>query len=82
MAELAAAGHTNREVAQALFLSVHTVEDNLGRIYRKLGIRSRTELAAKTRTWLSAHSTLTVLSMPAGDPATFLVSFFHPRLRC
>jgi DNA-binding NarL/FixJ family response regulator len=54
VAELAAAGHTNREIAQALFLSVHTVEDNLRRIYRKLGIRSRTELAAKTRTWLSA----------------------------
>jgi DNA-binding CsgD family transcriptional regulator len=42
----AAAGHTNREVAQALFVSVHTVEDNLRRIYRKLGVRSRTELAA------------------------------------
>jgi DNA-binding CsgD family transcriptional regulator len=50
VAELAAVGHTNREIAQALFLSVHTVEDNLRRIYRKLGIRSRTELAAKTRT--------------------------------
>jgi DNA-binding CsgD family transcriptional regulator len=50
VAELAAAGHTNREIAQALFLSVHTVEDNLRRIYRKLGIRSRTELAAKART--------------------------------
>jgi DNA-binding CsgD family transcriptional regulator len=50
VAELAAAGHTNREIAQALFLSVHTVEDNLRRIYRKLAIRSRTELAAKART--------------------------------
>jgi DNA-binding CsgD family transcriptional regulator len=47
VAELVAAGHTNREVAQALFVSVHTVEDNLRRIYRKLGVRSRTELAAK-----------------------------------
>ena len=46
VAELVAAGHTNREVAQALFVSVHTVEDNLRRIYRKLGVRSRTELAA------------------------------------
>ena len=53
VAELAAAGHTNREIAQALFLSVHTVEDNLRRIYHKLGIRSRTELASKTRTRLS-----------------------------
>ena len=46
VADLVATGHTNREVAQALFLSVHTVEDNLRRIYRKLGVRSRTELAA------------------------------------
>jgi DNA-binding CsgD family transcriptional regulator len=46
VADLVAAGHTNREAAQALFLSVHTVEDNLRRIYRKLGVRSRTELAA------------------------------------
>jgi DNA-binding CsgD family transcriptional regulator len=50
VAELAAAGHTNREIAQALFLSVHTVEHNLRRVYSKLGIRSRTELAAKSRT--------------------------------
>jgi DNA-binding CsgD family transcriptional regulator len=54
VAELAAAGHTNREIAQTLFLSVHTVEDNLRRVYSKLGIRSRTELAAKSRTLLPA----------------------------
>jgi DNA-binding CsgD family transcriptional regulator len=47
VAELVAAGGTNREVADALFVSVHTVEANLKRIYRKLGIRSRTELASK-----------------------------------
>ena len=47
VAELVAAGSTNREVADALFISVHTVEANLKRIYRKLGIRSRTELASK-----------------------------------
>jgi DNA-binding CsgD family transcriptional regulator len=46
VAELVAAGGTNREVADALFVSVHTVEANLKRIYRKLGIRSRTELAS------------------------------------
>jgi DNA-binding CsgD family transcriptional regulator len=38
-------GQTNREVADTLFMSVHTVEANLKRIYRKLGVRSRTELA-------------------------------------
>ena len=47
-----AAGRTNPEIAQAMFLSVHTVEDNLRRVYGKLGIRSRTELAAKSRTLL------------------------------
>jgi DNA-binding CsgD family transcriptional regulator len=47
VAELVAAGCTNREVATALFVSVHTVEDNLKRVYRKLGVRSRTELALR-----------------------------------
>ncbi len=43
--ELVAAGRTNRETAQRLFMSVATVEAHLTRIYRKLGIRSRSELA-------------------------------------
>jgi DNA-binding CsgD family transcriptional regulator len=42
---LVGAGKTNREVAAVLFMSVRTVESHLGRIYRKLGLRSRTELA-------------------------------------
>jgi len=46
VADLAAAGHTNRQVGQALFLSPRTVEANLARIYRKLGISSRAELGA------------------------------------
>jgi DNA-binding NarL/FixJ family response regulator len=45
VAELVAAGHTNREVAETLVLSVHTVEAALTQAYRKLGVRSRTELA-------------------------------------
>jgi DNA-binding CsgD family transcriptional regulator len=44
---LVASGSTNREVADALFVSVHTVEANLKRSYRQLGIRSRTELASR-----------------------------------
>jgi DNA-binding CsgD family transcriptional regulator len=47
VAALVAAGRTNTEVAAELFLSVHTVEKALTRIYAKLGIRSRTELALK-----------------------------------
>lgn len=46
VADLVGQGMTNREVAAALFMSEHTVRANLKRIYGKLGIRSRTELAA------------------------------------
>ena len=45
VADLVAAGRTNREVAEALFMSPHTVEAHLTRIYRSLGLRGRTELA-------------------------------------
>ncbi|WP_028936469.1 AAA family ATPase [Pseudonocardia spinosispora] len=44
VAELAATGMTNREVAAALFISPKTVEANIARAYRKLNIRSRAEL--------------------------------------
>jgi len=47
VAELAASGLTNREIATRMFVSHKTVEHNLTRVYRKLGIRSRTELAAR-----------------------------------
>jgi DNA-binding NarL/FixJ family response regulator len=45
VAALVAQGQTNREVAAQLFTTVGTVEQHLTRIYRKLGIRSRTQLA-------------------------------------
>ena len=45
IAELVAAGRTNREVAEALFMSPHTVEAHLTRIYRSLDIKGRTDLA-------------------------------------
>ncbi|MFC6155553.1 helix-turn-helix transcriptional regulator [Kribbella jiaozuonensis] len=45
VAELVAAGRSNHETAAELFMSVKTVEANLTRIYRKLAVRSRTELA-------------------------------------
>jgi DNA-binding CsgD family transcriptional regulator len=47
VAELAASGLTNREVAAKLFISPKTVEANLARVYRKLDIHSRAELGAR-----------------------------------
>ena len=49
VAHLVAAGRTNREIASALFVSVKAVEANLTRIYAKLDVRSRTELALRLR---------------------------------
>jgi len=44
IAELAAAGLTNPEIAARVFVSRKTVEANLARVYRKLGISSRAQL--------------------------------------
>jgi DNA-binding CsgD family transcriptional regulator len=47
VAILVAAGRTNREVAAQLFLGERTVAGHLTRVYTKLGVRSRTELARR-----------------------------------
>jgi DNA-binding CsgD family transcriptional regulator len=47
VARAVAAGATNREVAQALFLSVKTVEFHLANVFRKLDVRSRSELTLR-----------------------------------
>jgi DNA-binding CsgD family transcriptional regulator len=51
VAENAAMGATNNQIAAALFISPKTVEANLARVYRKLGISSRAELGA----WMAAE---------------------------
>ena len=55
IATLVAVGRTNEEVGDRLFLSPKTVEWTLTKIYRKLGVRSRTELAAKLASGVSLH---------------------------
>jgi DNA-binding CsgD family transcriptional regulator len=45
VAELAAAGHSNPEIAQALYVTRKTIETHLGRVYRKLDISGRGELS-------------------------------------
>ena len=49
VALLVSDGATNREAAATLFISPKTVEVHLTRIYRKLGVRSRTQLARELR---------------------------------
>ena len=45
--ELAAEGLSNKEIASALFVTVHTVEVHLSHAYGKLGVRSRAQLAGR-----------------------------------
>jgi DNA-binding CsgD family transcriptional regulator len=47
VAELAAAGMSSREIAAALFITAKTVDVNLYRVYRKLDIQSRSQLAGR-----------------------------------
>ena len=47
VASLVAAGHTNKEIAARLFLSERTVESHLSRIFAKLAVSSRSQLASE-----------------------------------
>ena len=59
VAELAAAGMTNREVAQVTYMSAKTVEAHLASVYRKLGIRSRAQLGARVAALAPADASRT-----------------------
>jgi len=47
VATLAAQGYSNREIADALVVTIKTVEWHLGHAYIKLGVKSRSELPGK-----------------------------------
>ena len=63
VAEMVAAGMTNRQAADRMFVSVKTIEANLSRVYRKLGIRSRADLVR-----LLVANSVTVVGVPAVKP--------------
>ena len=68
VAALVGGGATNREAAATLFVSLKTIEFHLGNVYRKLGVRSRTELAQRARSvrWLIALDLLTQFASSEG----------------
>ncbi|KOV99215.1 hypothetical protein ADK65_18515 [Streptomyces sp. NRRL B-1140] len=51
VADLAAAGLSNQQIAEALFVATRTVETHLTQTYRKLGVRNRKELAEQLPLW-------------------------------
>jgi DNA-binding CsgD family transcriptional regulator len=65
VATLIAQGLTNREIAAAMFVTGNTVQTHLRHIFQKLGVRSRTELAAQL---LSAPASTATAAGPSAAP--------------
>lgn len=66
VARLVAQGRTNRQVADELYVSAKTVEHHLSRIYAKLGVQGRIQMAAALDDLLRAEGSLTPLDEPSG----------------
>ena len=66
VAALVTKGHTNREVAAAMFVTQNTVQTHVRHIFQKLSVRSRTELTALL---LTAPASPTIETGPALPPA-------------
>ncbi len=64
IADLIAQGQTNRQIAATMFVTENTVQSYVQHIFQKLGLRSRTELAARL------HSTMASTSTAVKSPAT------------
>jgi DNA-binding CsgD family transcriptional regulator len=62
MAALIARGQTNRQIAAAMFVTENTVQTHIRHIFQKLGVRSRTELAARV---LAAPASVASTTSPA-----------------
>jgi DNA-binding NarL/FixJ family response regulator len=58
VAQLAAAGETNREIAESLFITQTTVETHLGPVYDKLGVRCRRKLPDSLETEPAGHGSV------------------------
>jgi DNA-binding CsgD family transcriptional regulator len=56
IAELAAAGRSNREIAEQLVLSTRTIETHLRNIYAKLAVRSRVQLSRALQPTADPHA--------------------------
>lgn len=72
VAELVAAGMTNRETAGALYMSTRTVESHLTKVYREYDVRSRAQLVSALAARSATDDSSSVHARLAGDVSASL----------